>query len=58
MMVMPTPVMFNGVNSSPNITAAAPIVVASFATPAIDIGMTPARLMMLGVRRKVTKDEL
>ena len=57
-MVMPTPVMFNGVNSSPKTIAAAAMVVASFAIPAMDIGMTPARFMMLIICRKVTTDEL
>lgn len=45
--VMPTPVMFNGVNSSPKTIAETAMVVTSFAMPAIDIGTTPARLMML-----------
>lgn len=45
--VMATPVMFSGVNSSPKNQAAQTIVVTSFAMPAMDIGTTPARWMML-----------
>jgi hypothetical protein len=53
--VMPTPVMFNGVNSSPKTIEETMIVVTSFAIPAMDIGTTPARLMMLVCCREVTK---
>lgn len=53
--VIPTPVMFNGVNSSPKTIAETMIVVTSFAMPAMDIGTTPARLMMLICRNGVTK---
>jgi hypothetical protein len=45
--VMATPVMFNGVNSSPKNHAEIVMVATSFAIPAIDIGTTPARWMML-----------
>lgn len=53
--VMPTPVMFNGVNSSPKTIAETRIVVTSFAIPAMDMGTTPARLMMLICCNEVTK---
>lgn len=45
--VIPTPVIFSGVNSSPKNHAETMMVVTSFAIPAMDIGTTPARLMIL-----------
>lgn len=41
--VIATPVIFNGVNSSPKTTAETTMVVTSFAIPAMDIGTIPAR---------------
>ena len=45
--VTATPVMFRGVNSSPNIRADTLIVATSFAIPAIDMGTAPTRWIML-----------
>jgi hypothetical protein len=44
---MATPMMLSGVSLSWKTTAEIEIVVTSFAIPAIDIGTTPARWMML-----------
>lgn len=45
--VIATPVMLSGVNSSPKNQAEIVIVVTSLAMPAIDIGTTPARWIIL-----------
>ena len=45
--VTPTPVMLRGVSSSPNSRADVLIVATSFAIPAIDIGTTPTRCIIL-----------
>lgn len=45
--VTATPVMFKGVSTSPKNQAEIVIVETSFAMPAIDIGTTPARWMIL-----------
>ena len=45
--VIPTPVILSGVNSSPKNHAETTMVVTSLAIPAMDIGTTPARLMIL-----------
>jgi len=47
MNVIPTPRIFKGVSSSPNTHAETVIVVTSLKIPAILIGTTPARLMIL-----------
>lgn len=44
---MATPVIFSGVRTSPKNQAAIVIVETSFAIPAIDMGTTPARWIML-----------
>lgn len=49
-MVIATPVMLSGESSSPKTQAEMVIVVTSFAMPAIDMGTTPARRMMLYTR--------
>ena len=46
---MATPVMLSGVSVSPKSHAEREMVATSFAMPDIDIGTTPARLMMLYV---------
>lgn len=46
-MVIATPVIFSGVSSSPKNHADTEIVDTSFAIPAIDMGTTPARCMIL-----------
>jgi hypothetical protein len=45
--VTATPVMFRGVNSSPNSKADTLMVATSFAIPAIDMGTAPTRWMIL-----------
>lgn len=45
--VIATPVTLSGVSSSPKSHAETVIVVTSLAIPAIDMGTTPARCMML-----------
>lgn len=46
-MAILTPVMFKGVSSSPKTQAETVMVATSFAIPAIDMGTTPMRWMML-----------